>query len=162
MSLPVRLETITHVQPLAVVRRRAARHELSRVVPEACGIVWSAIKARQIRGGRHVAIYFDDAINLEVGVEVDAPFTGDGEVIASALPTGRVATSTHYGPYSGLGGAYRAIHDWCAANGQASAGICWEIYGHWQSDWDVDPSKIRTDVFVLLKNGSVSPAKKAP
>jgi hypothetical protein len=27
------------------------------------------------------------------------------------------------------------------------AGPNWEVYGHWQPEWDADPSLIRTDVF---------------
>jgi hypothetical protein len=53
-------------RPLAVVRRRARPEELSKVVPDACGIVWGVIRSQQIPGaGRHVAVYLDDQINLE-------------------------------------------------------------------------------------------------
>lgn len=139
-------------RPLAVVRRRAAPHELSKVVPECCGLVWNALRAKQITGaGRHVAIYYDDHINLEVGVELDTPFAGAGEVVSSATPAGTVATTTHYGPYQLLASAHDAIHDWCQANGCQLVGPRWEIYGHWQNDWNNDPSKITTDVFYLLK-----------
>src|SRR4051794_36188065 len=59
--------------PLAVVRRRAWQAELAKVVPEACGIVWNALRSQGVGGaGRHVAVYLDDQINLEVGVELDA------------------------------------------------------------------------------------------
>jgi hypothetical protein len=30
------------------------------------------------------------------------------------------------------------------------AGPNWEIYGHWQNEWNKDPSQIRTDVYYLL------------
>jgi len=30
------------------------------------------------------------------------------------------------------------------------AGPNWEIYGHWQSEWNTNPSQIRTDVYYLL------------
>jgi hypothetical protein len=70
-----------------VVRRRAGFAELARVVPEACGVVWKVVQSQKIAGaGRHVALYLDDVINLEVGVEMAAPFAGYGEVIGSALP----------------------------------------------------------------------------
>ncbi len=29
----------------------------------------------------------------------------------------------------------------------AHAGPNWEIYGHWQPEWNTDPLRIRTDVF---------------
>jgi effector-binding domain-containing protein len=138
-------------RPLAVVRRRAAAHELSKVVPEACGAVWSVVRARSIPGaGRHVAVYLDGQINLEVGVELEAPFGGHGDVIDSATPSGDVATTTHHGPYARLFEAQQAIRRWCARNGRALAGPNWEIYGHWQDEWNKDPSKITTEVCYLL------------
>jgi effector-binding domain-containing protein len=139
-------------QPLAVVRRRATKAELSKVVPEACGAVWAVVKAQQLKGaGRHVAVYLDDVMNIEVGVELDGPFAGAGEVVPSATPAGEVATTTHYGPYQQLGGAHDAIHQWCRDNARTPVRPCWEIYGHWLPEWNEDPSKIRTDVFYLLK-----------
>jgi effector-binding domain-containing protein len=100
--------------------------------------------------GRHVAVYLDDQINLEVGAEVDAPFAGHGEVVGSATPSGPVATTTHYGPYRQLGEAHEAIRRWCASKGYRLAGPSWEVYGHWEDEWNSDPTKIRTDVFYLL------------
>jgi hypothetical protein len=139
MDYVVRLEQYSGC-PLAVVRRRGASHELSRVVPDACGTVWNVIRSQRVSGaGRHVAIYLDGQINLEVGVELDGPFTGHGEVVASATPPGLVATTTHY-----------AIRRWCANNGHTLAGPNWEIYGHWEDEWNSDPSRICTDVFYLL------------
>src|SRR5262249_49568134 len=137
--------------PIAVVRRRASQGELSQVVPAACGAVWSVVRAQQIAGaGRHVALYWDDQINLEVGVEMAAPFAGYGEGVGHTTPAGPVATTTHYGPYRQLHMAHEAIRQWCARHGHALAGPNWEIYGHWQDEWNRDPTKIRTDVFYLL------------
>src|SRR5262249_28096352 len=48
--------------PLAVIRRQASVSELSRVVPQCCGLVWNAVRAQQARAGRHVAIYWDGSI----------------------------------------------------------------------------------------------------
>ena len=137
--------------PLAVIRRRVRRSELSTAVPEGCGTVWNYLRARGLRGGRHVAVYLNGQVDLEVGVEMDEAFDeGDG-VVRSATPTGSVATATHSGPYEGLGVTHNAIQLWCRANGHALAGSSWEIYGHWVPEWNTDPSKIRTDVFYLLK-----------
>jgi len=154
MAYDVRIEHVRSL-PLAVVRRRAKREDLSKVVPDACGVVWSVIRAQNMPGaGRHVAVYWDGEINLEVGVELDAPFAGHGEVVGSVTPSGFVATTTHYGPYGQLHRAHHAIHNWCATNGPALTGPQWEIYGHWQDEWNRDPSKIRTDVFYLLAGDS--------
>src|SRR5262249_42261444 len=138
--------------PLAVVRRRASVPELAKVVPDACGTVWNVVKAQQVAGaGRHIALYWDDQINLEVGVELEAPFAGHGEVVGSVTPAGVVATAVHFGPYGQLGAAHQAIRAWCANHNYALAGSSWEIYGHWQDEWCTDPSQIRTDVYYLVK-----------
>src|SRR5271169_3243262 len=99
--------------PLAVIRRQASASELSRVVPECCGLVWNAVRAQQARGGRHVAIYWDGSIRLEVGVELLGPFAEQGEVVRSETPAGAVAWATHFGPYGGLGAAHDAVRRWC-------------------------------------------------
>src|SRR5713226_4806139 len=128
MEYTVRLEQVRS-RPLAVVRRRAGSHELSKVVPDACGTVWSVVRAQQVVGaGRHIAVYLDGQINLEVGVELDTPFAGFGEVVGSATPPGLVAATIHLGPYGLLHDAHKAILQWCRENGHTLAGPSWEIY----------------------------------
>ena len=137
--------------PLAVVRRQAQQSELPRVVPECCGLVWNIVRAQQAKGGRHVAVYWDNTIRLEVGVEMAGPFSEQDGVVSSGTPAGLVASTTHTGPYGGLGAAHDAIRTWCRQNNHRLAGPNWEIYGHWQPEWNNDPSLIRTDVYYLLK-----------
>ncbi len=134
-------------QPIAVVRRTARPEELSRVVPEACGAVWDFLRAAGIAGGRHVAVYLDDVINVDIGAEVSGPFVGDGTVELSALPAGDAATTAHWGPYPLLGGAHDAVHQWCNERGLKMVRPCWEVYGHWTDD----PAQLRTDVYYLLE-----------
>ena len=148
-SYAVQLQQLESV-PLAVIRRQARPADLSRLVPECCGVVWEAMRAQKAKAGRHVAIYWDGSIRLEVGVELQGPFSEQGEVVRSATPAGVVASTTHLGPYGGLGAAHDAVHEWCRANNRRLAGPSWEIYGHWESEWDADPSRIRTDVYHLL------------
>lgn len=133
--------------PLAVIRRRVSASELARVVPEGCGIVWNALRAQQVKPGRNVAIYWNGDIRLEVGVELAEPFVEKDELVRSATPAGLTVFTTHVGPYRQLGTAHEAIREWCTARGHRLLGPNWEVYGHWQSEWNEDPSKIRTDVF---------------
>jgi effector-binding domain-containing protein len=166
MTYTIRIEQ-SPASPLAVVRRQASKPQLGAVIQEACGTVWSILRSQKVPGaGRHVTVYLgrsrtpcvtDDAhedFNLEVGVELTQPFAGHGEVIASSLPVGEVATTTHLGPYQLLPDAHDAIQKWCADSGREPIRPCWETYGHWLDDWNNDPSKIRTDVYYLLKPGS--------
>src|SRR5437588_9332945 len=90
----------------AVIRSCVQPKELSKFVPAACGEVWSFIRsARLPRPGRHVALYWDSGL-VEVGAEVSEPFSGNDRVHFSQLPAGRVATTTHFGPYGRLGEAH--------------------------------------------------------
>jgi len=144
----VRLERLDPI-PIAVVQRQAPPSQWPRVVPDCCGLVWNLLRAQGVRGGRHVAIYHGGD-RLDVGVETDAPFTERDGLVKSATPAGAVAVATHLGPYEGLRQAHDAIHAWAEGAGHRLAGPRWEIYGHWQSEWDADPSRIRTDVHYLL------------
>ena len=144
-SLLVELRDVAPT-PLAVVRQQVRASELSRVVPDCCGRVWKTLRAQGAQGGRNVAVYWDGAIRLEAGVEALGPFTEADGVVRSATPGGTVALVKHLGPYSGLGQAHAAVHDWAKTTGHELAGPKWEIYGHWQDAWNTDPSLIRTDV----------------
>jgi effector-binding domain-containing protein len=133
--------------PLLVVRRTAPQSQLSKVVPDACGVVWNFVSQNDITPrGRMVAVYLNGNIDMEIGVEVAATAVGAGDVILSATPSGSVATATHWGDYRELHRAHQAISEWCKANNRSPAGPSWEIYGHMGDD----PSKVRTDVFYLL------------
>lgn len=152
MQLSITTEHVNAV-PLAVVRRRAPKNQLSKVVPEACGVVWNAIKAAGVKGGKMVAVYLDQSdgqVTLEIGAEVPIAFAGHGNVVSSSLPGGEVATATHFGPYGTLGQTHEAIQRWCSGKGLKLAGPCWELYDHWKEEWVTNPAKIRTDVFYLL------------
>lgn len=149
MPYTVHLQELASI-PVAVIRRQVRAAELSKVVPECCGLVWNELRTQHVSAGRHVAIYWNGDIRLEVGVELGAPFTETAAVVRSATPGGRVAFVSHTGPYHRLGAAHDAIQHWCAANGHRLAGPSWEIYGHWQPEWNDDPELIRTDVFYQI------------
>lgn len=144
--LEVRLDTLPAV-PLAVVRRQVSRAQLGSAVREGCGLVWAFARERKLPAGRNVAVYLDGSIRLEVGVELAAPFDEQEGVVRSATPAGLTASVTLLGPYDQLGAAHAAIRDWCGAHGHRLVGPNWEIYGHWQKEWNTDPSRVRTDVF---------------
>jgi effector-binding domain-containing protein len=156
--MPYQIE-LTHSKPIitAVVRSRVEAKELPRFVPAACGEVWSFIRAAGLpRPGRHLALYLDAQGSVEVGAEVSEPFAGNERIHCSQLPAGHVATAVHFGPYGRLSDAHSAIREWCATHRHLCSGVSWEIYGHWEESWNADSSKIRTDVFYLLRDTSGS------
>jgi hypothetical protein len=97
-SYAVDLQRLDSV-PLAVIRRQARALELARLVPECCGLVWDAVRAQQAHAGRHVAIYWDGSIRLEVGVRASRTVCRAGRGRSLGNPCWR----------SGSGNALRAL-----------------------------------------------------
>jgi effector-binding domain-containing protein len=134
-------------RPTAVVPATTTWQEFPTLWRELSGEVWACLRAGGInRGCRNIMLYWDDVPRVEVGVELLAPCPLTGRVVASALPAGQVAMTTHWGPYSELGEAHRAITDWCAAQGKQKTGARWEVYGPHNDD----PAKVWTEVYWLL------------
>ena len=102
--------------------------------------------------GLNVILYRNDRVDLEAGVQVKRAFQGSDTVECSSLPAGRAAHAVHYGPYSQLGEAHRAVRDWCREHNLEIDGVNWEVYGHWH---DVPPM-LRTDVYYLLQDGDLA------
>jgi effector-binding domain-containing protein len=75
---------------------------------------------------------------MEIAVEVDRAFDRVGDVQASLLPAGRVASAVHTTGYGDLHVTDDAIRTWCAAQGHALTGDTWEIYGDPDEDDHVD------------------------
>jgi effector-binding domain-containing protein len=93
--------------------------------------VWVAVRSTdEITPDRNVMLYKDDVPNIEIGVEVTAPFADVGRVVSSTLPAGRAVTTTHQGSYADLRLAHEAIIEWCDRHGLHRAGPRWEVYAH--------------------------------
>ena len=132
MSYDVR-EVETPGQPTAVAVRATTWEAYPALWPQLLETVWAAVRSNdEITPNRNVMLYNDDVPNVEVGVEVGAPFPAQGEVVSSTLPAGRAAATTHRGRYEELGSAHRAIIEWCNRNGLERLGPRWEVYGHWR------------------------------
>ena len=99
------------------------------------------------QAGHNVALYLNDAIDLEAGVPVTDPFQDTATVHCSSLPSGRAAHTIHHGPYAQLHQAHSAVLEWCTEKGVATTGVRWEVYG----DWYADQALLRTDVYYLLE-----------
>jgi effector-binding domain-containing protein len=145
-ALPVRLERV-EARPLAAVRRASSRESLGRDIIAALDVVWPVIRAQPVAPGRNVVIYHGGLDDIEIGVEVVGDFQEVGAVRRSQTPSGEAAAATHWGDYSAMAPAYRALEQWCESRGRRSAGIQWEVYGHWAED----PAERRTDIHFLLE-----------
>jgi effector-binding domain-containing protein len=112
--------------------------------------VWPLLREQGARTGHNVVVYHPAEAGefaIDAGAEVFDEFSERGAVRRVTTPAGEVATTAHYGEYSGLGGAYAALDGWCAENGREKAGMNWEVYG----DWEDDPARRRTDLYFLLR-----------
>ncbi|MCT1432806.1 GyrI-like domain-containing protein [Dietzia maris] len=98
----------------------------------------------------------EPAADLEIGFPLarplpelhpDEPTEIDGmQVIASELPAGDVAVTSHLGSYDGLGQAWGEFMGAIGAMGRAPGSPFWEVYVTEPSP-DMDPATLRTDLF---------------
>ena|SRR5436309_896648 len=134
-------------RPTAVVAATTTWQEFPTLWKKLLDEVWACLRAGGIeRGCRNIMLYRDDTPHVEVGVELLVPCPLTGRVVASALPAGPVAMTTHYGSYAGLAEAHQAVHDWSRAQGQRLTGKRWEVYGPHNDD----PAQVWTEVYYLL------------
>ena len=138
---------------IAAIRAQVPGRRVPAVFASYLNQVYAAARDGAIQlDGQNIFVYRNvdgpkEDVDVEFGVGVTTPFTAAGDVRYSQLPTGEVATATHWGDYRKLGEAHDAVIAWCRANGRERAGPRWEIYGHASPD----PATQRTDVFYLLE-----------
>ena len=146
MSYSVELTTVESFI-LAAVRRTATFNDLDKVVTDGLSTVWEFVNREGLpHTGTNVVVYRDELTNFECGVQVLAPFTGQGTVFCGTTPAGPAAMVAHLGPYQSLPEAHSFLRHWCRTHQRILAGPCWEVYGHWTED----PAQRRTDVYYLL------------
>jgi effector-binding domain-containing protein len=111
-------------EPYVAIRARVTMAELGAVVPPLNGEVfrWLAERGAAPAGApfwKYNVIDMDRELEIDAGVTVPQPLTGDGRVVAGTLPAGRYATLTHVGHPSELAGVTQALQDWAADQGLA-------------------------------------------
>jgi effector-binding domain-containing protein len=145
MTVEVTVKTVEPT-PTAVVVAATTWAEFPVMWGPMLDKVWSFLRSDAPEGlykqGHNVMLYKDDVPHVEVGVQVSGSFDPAGQVVASTLPGGLVATATHTGPIAKIGDTHQAVREWSTANGYRLAGPHWEIYG------DPDPSTGEFDVAV--------------
>jgi effector-binding domain-containing protein len=157
MAINVSVQTVP-ARTLAAVRRKVRIDQIGAAWRPALDQVWQFLSQhpelrsdKQNNDGHNIFLYHHPAsrrepMDIDFGVQVTRLFPKEGEVFATEMPAGKVATAVHAGPYERLGETHDAIHAWAAANKMTFAGKSWEIYG----DWFDDPAKLETRVEYLL------------
>ena len=95
-------------------------------------------------------IGFPLAEPLPDGVGGEAEGSGGMRVVASELPAGQVAATSHLGSYDGLGEAWQEFMGEIGSLGRAPASPFWESYVTEPSP-DIDPATLRTDLFCPVR-----------
>jgi effector-binding domain-containing protein len=135
---------------MAVIKDHAKQSELPQKVPAYCGQVWDFVRSHSTitSNGRMIATYRGSDVNdleIEVGAQVYAPFTSEGRVASSSIPSCRAAMVTSAGPYRDLPKAYERLFVWCKQNSHKT-GLCWELYHHPEPA----PGPPKVDLFAQL------------
>jgi effector-binding domain-containing protein len=122
----------TDAQLTAVIQFTIPREEIQAVMDPAIAEIMQVVTAKGVGPtgpvfSHHFRIV-PGIFDFEVGVPVLAPFAPDGRVKPSALPAATVARTTYYGPYDGLGTAWRWLSDWIHTERYTPAEDLWECY----------------------------------
>lgn len=137
--------------PTAVIRGHTDQAGIPDTIIGSLNRVYAALEGTgAVQQGQNIVLYgpHGPTFDVEVGIQVDRPFTGSpGGIESSSLPAGRAARALHVGPYHLLHHAHAAVMSHCKAEGLELSGPNWEVYG----DWDDDESKLETEVFYLLR-----------
>jgi effector-binding domain-containing protein len=159
-----KVETLK-VQPTVTIRFKVAPE--SAKITAKYGEVFTAIFTHVIsNGGEPMGMPFgryhgvsEEALDIEAGVRVTKAIKGKGDIKASELPAGKVATTTHYGPYEKLGIAHEALSKWAADNGYEPTGGIWETYVT-DPGQEQDQSKWQTELCLpITKKGAAKSTK---
>ena len=137
---------------LALTEAELSRSEVSGRIRGMFDITYSWLRTADVRQvGHNYALYdecTDHTLRVRVGFPVAGPFRETDLVKGIELAPGRVARATHIGPYGLLHLTYRVLTDWCLRERLPLSSESWEIYG----DWSDDPSKLKTDLYLRLRN----------
>jgi len=141
-------------QPILLIRRRIARHELQSMLSDCFGKLFGhGHKAGLAIAGWPVARYLSVGPGLwtvEAAMPLASAAAGDGEMEAGSLPAGPVAVGVHAGPYEELPGTYAAIEQWMTDQGLKAAGAPWESYVT-DPGQHPDPADWKTEVYWPLE-----------
>jgi effector-binding domain-containing protein len=140
-------------QPALSIRTRTSVQNLPGVIGKAYGAIAQYVGGLgEAPSGPPFAAYYNMDMNdldVEMGFPVGRPLAGHGDIVASQMPGGKVATCLHTGPYSELHPAYQALSEWIQARGYEPTGVTYELYlndpGH------TPPQDLQTLIMFPLK-----------
>jgi effector-binding domain-containing protein len=140
-------------QPALIIRTRTPVQDLSQVLGKAYGAIAQYLGElrEQPAGPPFTAYYNMDMQNLdvEIGFPVSKKLPGRGDILASEIPGGKLATCLHTGPYSEVEPAYNALSQWIKDNGHEATGVAYEMYLN--DPAQTPPQELQTQIALPLK-----------
>ncbi len=133
----------------AVIRRVVPMDRLPEFFDSSFGALAAAVTGQGAGiAGPAFALYHGmptDMVDLEVGFPTQRAVVAEGDVVASALPGGRVARAVHAGSFDGLGPAWGRLRSWIDGQDLRAGETFWEVYLT-QPTPEMDPGDLRTEL----------------
>lgn len=140
-------------QATLAIRTRVSVQDLPQVLGKAYGAIAQYLGelGEQPAGPPFVAYYNMDmqALDVEIGFPVSRKLSGKGDIQASEIPGGKVATCLCTGPYSDVKPAYNALSQWMKENGYEATGVAYEMYLN--DPGQTVPQELQTQIVFPLK-----------
>ena len=153
MSVDCDIVTLAPVL-LALTQAELPRSEIPARIRGLFDITYAWLRSADVHQvGHNYAIYDEctkHGLRVRVGFPVSEAFPDTELVKCVEFAPGRAAHATHVGPYGNLQATYRILAEWCSHGRVPLSSVSWEIYG----DWNDDPSKLKTDLNLGLRNGA--------
>jgi effector-binding domain-containing protein len=90
-----------------------------------------------------------DTMDIEAGAPVAEGTKGEGDILISELPGGKIAVATHAGPYENLPKAWEEFKKQIAEKKLEASGNPWEVYTN--DPTTVKPEEIKTELYLPVK-----------
>ena len=140
-------------QTTLAVCTRTSVQELPQVLGQAYGAIAQYLGelGEQPAGPPFVAYHNEDMqdLDVEIGFPVARELPGRGDIQASEIPGGKVATCLHVGPYAEIEPAYTALSEWMRENGHEATGVAYEMYLN--DPQQTPPEELQTQIMFPLK-----------
>lgn len=137
----------------AVIPGVVAMEELTGFFDRSFSQVPAVLGAQEVSiVGPAIALYNgvpSETVDLEVGFLTDREVEQDGDVVASALPGGRVARLMHRGSFDTLGASWERLQGWIIGQGLTPSDALWEVYVTEPAP-EMDPADLRTELNWLV------------
>lgn len=140
-------------QPTLTIRTTTSVQNLPLVLGKVYETIADYLQemGEQPAGPPYAAYYNMDMQNLDVeaGFPMSGRLSGRDDIKVSEIPSGKVATCLHVGPYSEIEPAYNTLFQWINDNGYEATGVALEMYMN--DPGQTPPEKWKTQVILQLK-----------